>query len=108
MEAKIGRFLKRPGEDMPAIISEEDMEHVKSLEENSEVEPIPQEITVVEVGNLVEVCVGPFMGIKGIVTAVKGHDVFVETLVFGRSAPVRFNVAHLSKLLDNYEGKPTE
>lgn len=105
MEAKIGRFLHAPGDDQqPTKISDEVMEHVKSLEE-MDLEPVPQEITVVEVGNLVEVCVGPFMGIKGIVTKVVGHDVYVETLVFGRSAPVRFNSSHLSKLLDSYEEK---
>jgi transcription antitermination factor NusG len=98
IEAKIGRFLHYPGDDQhPAIISKEDVEHLRSLEE-VEVEPVPEEITAIEVGNLVEVCVGPFMGIKGIVTRIAGHMVYVETLVFGRSAPVSFNIAHLSKM----------
>jgi transcription antitermination factor NusG len=108
IEAKIGRFLKLPGEVMPTPISEKDIEHVKSLEE-ANVEPVPEEIISVEVGNLVEVCVGPFMGIKGIVTKITGHTVSVDTLVFGRSAPVSFNIAHLSKLTENgNEEKATE
>lgn len=103
IENKLGRFLKLPHDDhhdLPTPISEADIEHLKSLEE-ADVEPVPEEITVVEVGNLVEVCVGPFMGIKGIVTGVHGHEVSIETLVFGRSAPVRINSAHLSKLTEN-------
>lgn len=108
MEAKIGRFLHYAGDEQhPAKIPTEVMEYIKSLEE-ANVEPVPEEIIHVEIGNLVEVCVGPFMGIKGIITEVKGHDVYVETLVFGRSATVRFNVSHLSKLLDNYEEKTAE
>lgn len=104
IEAKIGRFLKLPGEVMPSFISLEEIDHIKSLEESG-AEPVPEEIVAVEVGNLVEVCVGPFMGIKGIVTKVSGHTVLVDTLVFGRSAPVSFNAAHLSKLMETYEEK---
>jgi transcription antitermination factor NusG len=100
MEAKIGRFLKLPGEVMPTPISQEDIEHIKSLEE-SNVEPVPEEIVAVEVGNLVEVCVGPFMGIKGIINELRGHTAVIETIVFGRSAPVSVNIAHLSKLTEN-------
>lgn len=110
IENKLGRFLKLPHDehhDLPTPITEADIEHIKGLEE-SDVEPIPQEITVVEVGNLVEVCVGPFMGIKGIVTGVHGHEVSIETLVFGRSAPVRINSAHLSKLTENANETPKE
>jgi transcription antitermination factor NusG len=103
IEAKIGRFLHAPGDDThPTKISDVTMEHIKGLEEIG-VEDVPEELVAVEVGNLVEVCVGPFMGIKGIVTKVSGHDVYVETLVFGRSAPVRFNASHLSKIGNNNE-----
>jgi transcription antitermination factor NusG len=101
MEAKIGRFLHAPGEDLlPTKISQEDIEHLKSLEEIN-VEPVEEEIVAVEVGNLVEVCVGPFMGIKGIIVSVKEHMATIETIVFGRSAPVSVNIAHLSKLTEN-------
>jgi transcription antitermination factor NusG len=107
MEAKIGRFLKLPGEVLPSKISDADIEHIKSLEE-SDVEPMPEEITVVEVGNLVEICVGPFMGFRGIVTGVHGHEVSIETLVFGRGTLVRINSAHLSKLTENVSETPKE
>ena len=100
MEAKIGRFLKLPGEILPTKISELDIENIKQLEETS-TEPVPEEIIAINVGNLVEVCVGPFRGIKGIVSKIIGHTVYVETLVFGRSAPVNFNITHLSKLTEN-------
>lgn len=100
IEAKIGRFLKLPGETLPTKISTEDIDHIKQLEE-SNAEPVPEEIIAIDIGNLVEVCVGPMMGIKGIVSRISGHTVSVETLMFGRSAPVSFNIAHLSKLTEN-------
>lgn len=100
IEAKLGHFLKLPGAIMPTPVSLEDIEHIKQLEE-SNVEPVPEDIIALDVGNLVEVCVGPFIGIKGIVSKISGHMVSVETLVFGRSAPVSFNIAHLSKLVEN-------
>jgi transcription antitermination factor NusG len=85
---------------MPTPISQEDIEHIKSLEE-ADVEPVEEEIIDVEVGNLVEVCVGPFMGIKGIIESIRGRTAVIETIVFGRSAPVSVNIAHLSKLTEN-------
>ena len=108
MEAKLGHFLKLPGEVMPTPISQEDIEHIKSLEE-SDVEPVEEEIIDVQVGNLVEVCVGPFMGIKGIIEEIKGRTAVIETIVCGRSAPVSVNIAHLSKLTENIKDeKPAE
>ena len=108
MEAKLGHFLKLPGEVMPTPISPEDIEHIKSLEE-ADVEPVEEEIIDVQVGNLVEVCVGPFMGIKGIIEEIKGRTAVIETIVFGRSAPVSVNINHLSKLTENIKDeKPAE
>ena len=109
MEAKIGRFLHAPGDDMlPTKISQEDIEHLRSLEE-VDTEPIEEEIIDVQVGNLVEVCVGPFMGIKGIIESLKGRTAIIETIVFGRSAPVSVNINHLSRLTENIKDeKPTE
>jgi transcription antitermination factor NusG len=99
IEAKIGRFLKLPGETLPTKISEEDIDHIKKLEE-SDVEPMPEEIISIDIGNLVEICVGPFIGFKGIVTKISGHSASIDTLVFGRSTPVSVNIAHLSKLME--------
>lgn len=99
IEAKIGRFLKLPGEVLPTKISFEDIEYIKKLEE-SNVEPVPEEIITIEEGNLVEVCVGPFIGFKGIVMKVSGHSASIDTLIFGRSTPVSVNIAHLSKLTE--------
>jgi len=48
------------------------------------------------------------MGIKGIVTGVHGHEVSIETLVFGRSAPIRINSSHLSKVTENSNETPKE
>jgi transcription antitermination factor NusG len=111
MEAKLGHFLKLPHDeahDLPTPISQEDIEHIKSLEE-ADVEPIEEEIIDVQVGNLVEVCVGPFMGIKGIINEIKNRTAVIETIVFGRSAPVSVNIAHLSKLTENVKDeKPAE
>lgn len=99
IEAKIGRFLKLPGESLPTKISAEDIEHIKKLEE-SNAEPVPEDIIAIDVGNLVEICVGPFIGFKGIVMKVSGHSASIDTLVFGRSTPVSVNIAHLSKLTE--------
>lgn len=108
MEAKLGHFLKLPGETMPTPISQEDIEHIKSLEE-ANVEPVEEEIIDVQVGNLVEVCVGPFMGIKGIIESIKNRTAVIETIVFGRSAPVSVNINHLSKLTEtSHEKEATE
>src|ERR1035438_6557321 len=75
MEAKLGHFLKLPHDethDLPTPISQEDINHIRALEE-ADVEPIEEEIIDVQVGNLVEVCVGPFMGIKGIIESIKNR-----------------------------------
>lgn len=109
IEAKIGRFLKLPGETLPTKIAEIEIEHIKKLEE-SNAEPVPEEIISIEVGNLVEICVGPFVGFKGIVMKISGHSASIDTLIFGRSTPVSINIAHLSKLTENNpnEKKATE
>ena len=111
MEAKLGHFLKLPHDeahDLPTPISQEDIDHIKALEE-ADIEPIEEEIIDVQVGNLVEVCVGPFMGIKGIINEIKNRTAVIETIVFGRSAPVSVNINHLSKLTENVKDeKPAE
>ena len=99
VEAKIGRFLKLPGDVLPTKISEEDIERIKKLED-LDVETVPEEIMVIDVGNLVEICVGPFIGFKGIVMKVSGHSASIDTLVFGRLTPVSVNISHLSKLTE--------
>jgi len=99
IEAKIGRFLKLPGEVLPTKIAEEEIEHIKRLEE-SNAEPVPEEIIAIDVGNFVEICAGPFVSFKGIVMKISGHSATVETLIFGRSTPVSINVTHLSKLTE--------
>ena len=99
VEAKIGRFLKLPGDILPTKISEEDIERIKKLEE-LDVETVPEEIMAIDIGNLVEICVGPFIGFKGIVMKVSGHSASIDTLIFGRLTPVSVNIAHLSKLTE--------
>ncbi len=99
VEAKIGKFLKLPGETMPTRISELDIEHIKKLEE-SNTEPVSEELIAVDLGNLVEICVGPLIGFKGIVVKISGHSATIDTLIFGRSTPVCVNIAHLSKLTE--------
>jgi transcription antitermination factor NusG len=99
IEAKIGRFLKLPGETLPTKISDADIEHIKRLEE-ANAEPVPEEIIAIDIGNLVEICVGPLIGFKGIVVKISGHSASIDTLIFGRSTPVSVNIAHLSKLTE--------
>lgn len=100
MEAKIGKFLKYAGATLPAKITEVEIEHIKKLEE-ANAEPVPEEIIDIAVGNLVEICVGPLIGFKGIVMKISGHSASIDTLIFGRSTPVGVNISHLTKISDS-------
>lgn len=107
IEAKLGKFLKLPHDeehDLPTVISKEEIEYIETLQE-SNVEPVPEEIVDIELGNLVEICVGPLIGFKGIVVKISGHSASIDTLIFGRSTPVSVNIAHLTKLSDSNEEK---
>lgn len=100
VEAKVGKFLKLAGATLPAPIRDEEIEHIKQLE-MANAEPVPEEIVDISVGNLVEICVGPLIGFKGIVMKISGHSASIDTLIFGRSTPVTVNIAHLTKLSDS-------
>lgn len=103
MENKLGKFLKFPGadigDDLPAPLTDKEIEDVKACEESG-AEPTPEEIVSIAVGDQVEILVGPFIGVRGNVIQIRGHDVHVETFVFGRSAPVQINATHLLKLME--------
>jgi transcription antitermination factor NusG len=100
IESKVGHFLKRPGDTMPAKILLSEIAHINQLEE-SNVEPVPEELIDIVVGNLVEICVGPLIGFKGIVMKISGRSASIDTLIFGRSTPVAVNITHLTKLSDS-------
>jgi transcription termination/antitermination protein NusG len=100
IERKVGHFLKRPGDEMPAKILIAEIEHIEQQEE-SNLDPVPEEIIDIAVGNLVEICVGPLIGFKGIVMKISGRSASIDTLIFGRSTPVAVNIAHLTKVSDN-------
>jgi len=100
VEGKVGKFLKLPGDTLPTAISEADIEHIRTLEE-SNAQPTPTDLIAIELGNLVEICVGPLIGFKGIVSKISGHSASIDTLIFGRSTPVSVNIAHLTKLTEN-------
>jgi transcription antitermination factor NusG len=103
MEAKIGKFLKLPHDDdhdLPTPIKQEEIDHIKELE-MANAAPTPEEIIDIIVGNLVEICVGPLIGFKGIVMKISGHSASIDTLIFGRSTPVTVNLSHLTKLADS-------
>lgn len=107
IEAKLGKFLKLPHDeahDLPTPVTKAQWEHIESLEV-SDTEPVPQEIIDIELGNLVEICVGPLIGFKGIVVKLSGHSASIDTLIFGRSTPVSVNISHLTKLSDSNEEK---
>ena len=107
IEAKLGKFLKLPHDDehdLPTAISDEEIKYIETLQE-SNVDPVPEEIIDIELGNLVEICVGPLIGFKGIVVKISGHSASIDTLIFGRSTPVSVNIAHLTKLSDSNEEK---
>ncbi len=100
VEAKVGKFLKKAGATFPAVIKEEEIEHIKQLE-TANAEPVPEEIIDIAVSNLVEICVGPLIGFKGIVMKISGHSASIDTLIFGRSTPVTVNISHLTKISDS-------
>jgi transcriptional antiterminator NusG len=103
MEAKVGKFLKLPHNDehdLPTPIKQEEIDHIKELE-MANAAPTPEEIIDIVVGNLVEICVGPLIGFKGIVMKISGHSASIDTLIFGRSTPVTVNLSHLTKISDS-------
>lgn len=100
VEGKVGKFLKKAGATFPAVIKEEEIEHIKQLE-TANAAPVPEEIIDIVIGNLVEICVGPLIGFKGIVIKISGHSASIDTLVFGRSTPVTVNISHLTKISDS-------
>jgi len=103
MEAKVGKFLKLPHNeenDFPTPIPQSEIDHIKELE-MANAAPVPEEIIDIAVGNLVEICVGPLIGFKGIVMKISGHSASIDTLIFGRSTPVTVNISHLTKLSDS-------
>lgn len=100
VEGKVGKFLKQAGATLPAVIKEEEIEHIKQLE-MANAEPVPEEIIDIAVSNLVEICVGPLIGFKGIVMKISGHSASIDTLIFGRSTPVTVNISHLTKISDS-------
>lgn len=97
-ELKAGYFLKKVGSDLPAEISEEEIKIIEELEKKEVKETQKEETyTPVEIGTYVEVAASPLMGLKGIVVESTKDTVTIETLVFGRTAPVEVPISVLSR-----------
>jgi transcription antitermination factor NusG len=98
LELKAGYFLKYPGDDLPAIITEEEIKRIEEIEQKEVKETQKEETyTPVEIGTYVEVASSPLMGLKGIVVESTNDTVTIETFVFGRSAPVEVPISVLSR-----------
>jgi transcription antitermination factor NusG len=98
LDLKAGYFLKYPGDELPAIITPEEIARIQAIE-SKEVIETKQEVTYtpVEIGTFVEVATSPLMGLKGIVVDTTKDTVTIETFVFGRSAPVEVPISVLSR-----------
>ena len=99
LELKAGYFLKYPGDVLPAIISEEEIQRIKDIQDK-EVEEMQAEAeenyTPIELGSYVEVATGSLMGVvKGIVVASKKYTIEIETFFFGRSTSVEVPISAL-------------
>lgn len=98
LDLKAGYFLKYPGDDKPAIVTQEEIDRIQEIEAKEVLETQKEETyTPVEIGTYVEVATSPLMGLKGIVVDTTKETVTIETFVFGRSAPVEVPISVLSR-----------
>jgi transcription antitermination factor NusG len=94
-ETKSGYLLKLPGCDLPAVISEEDIQRFHDMEGVRVEESLEESRPKYAVGTMVEVTNGAFLHSRGTITSVKRHKVTIEISVLGRSCPVEVNAANV-------------
>jgi len=89
-EVKAGFLLKAAGSNVPAFLTDEDVEIIK-IHEKEKVDEEAVSGILVKIGSFVELTNGPFIGARGTVTGVKKDKVSVELVIFGRFVPVEIS-----------------
>lgn len=97
-------FLYVPGTNVPASLSEEEVQRIKQLEsfKQAEVEKSNEPLGV-KIGTLIEVCNGPFIGCKGVVLEIHPSHVVLEMNVFKRPTRINVDTEFLSNVMQNYD-----
>ncbi|MEE9214890.1 MAG: transcription termination/antitermination NusG family protein [Thermodesulfobacteriota bacterium] len=80
-----GRLLKRPGEKKPYILTSEEMETMKQLEQSKEDTRSLASSYKIKVGDAVDIVGGPFQGFKGDILSLKRDKVVVNLHIFERT-----------------------
>ena len=79
-----GYFLKHPGTFDPCVVSDIEIQDLKSQEmEHQNPKSLAESFNLME-GQLVEIKNGPFIGAKGIIKLIKRSKVVIEVKIFGR------------------------
>lgn len=104
LERKIpAYFLYVPGTKVPTALSEEEIQRIKQLESFKQLEVENFAQPGLDVGTLIEVCNGPFIGCKGTVVELRSGHAVLEMNVFGRPTRVNVGLEFLTGTLRNYE-----
>lgn len=98
-ETKSGYLLKLPGCDLPAAISDEDIQRFRDMEGVKVEETLDEARPKYAIGTMVEVTNGAFLHSQGRIIAVKKHKVTIEISVLGRACPVEVNAANVYPLV---------
>lgn len=97
-ETKAGYLLKLPGCDLPAEVSDDDIERFRDMEGQKVEETEDEARPKYTVGTLVEVTNGAFLHSQGRIISVKKQKVTIEISVLGRACPVEVNAANVYPL----------
>lgn len=96
-------FLYKTGTKIPVALSEEDVQRIKQLESFKQLEVENFEAPGLNIGTLIEVCNGPFIGCKGTVIEIQRGHAVLEMNVFGRPTRVNVGLEFLTGVLRSYE-----
>jgi len=98
-------FLYIPGTKMPYALTDEQINHIKYLEQIKQAEADKFKKPNLGIGSLIEVCNGPFIGCKGVVLEMHCEHAILEMNVFGRPTRVNVGIDFLNGVLQEYEGR---
>lgn len=95
-------FLHGVGTKMPIALTIEEIESIKQLEVFKQLEADAFKDSPIQVGAVIEVTHGPFIGCKGIVLEVTATHAVLEMNVFERPTRVAVSLEFLKDLLQTY------
>jgi transcription antitermination factor NusG len=91
-EAQAGFLLKTTGGNVPATLSEDELNSIKEIENKNAIDVNTIQILNINVGDKVEIINGPFIGALGSVLEIKKNKVVVEINIFGRCVSAEIDV----------------